>query len=197
MGCELSCPPMHTDDISLLGWIHTFLCALALISGAWQLAGRKGTPAHAQRGNVYFLSMAIANVMALFIFQGHDLLIRSGQPGMQVGKGFGAVHWLAVITLVMLLLGRLAASRQRVAFFAYAHPICMILTYWMLVGGAINEAFVRVDWLQRVAHAISPTARGLPDYMLVYIVHFTNDALILAAIVIAVVRVRQFRHQLA
>jgi len=72
----------------------------------------------------------------------------------------------------------------------------MIVTYWMLVGGAINEAFVRVGWLQRLARAISPAARGLPGYKLVYIVHFTNDALILAAIVIAVVQVRQFRRQL-
>ena len=187
---------MGLNDISYLGWIHTFLCALALIFGALQFAGSKGTPAHARRGNVYFLSMVIANGMALFIFHG-DLLIRSGQPGMLVGRGFGAAHWLAVITLAVLLLGRLAASRQRVAFFAYAHPVCMIVTYWMLVGGAINEAFVRVGWLQRVAHAISPAARGLPGYKLVYIVHFTNDALILAAIVIAVVQVRQFRRQLA
>jgi len=187
---------MNTNEISLLGWIHTFLCALALISGALQLAGSKGTSAHARRGNVYFLSMAIANVMALFIFH-EDLLIRSAQSGPLVGKGFGAAHWLAVITLLVLLLGRLAASRQRVGFFAYAHPICMIVTYWMLVGGAINEAFVRVGWLQRVAQAISPTARGLPGYKLVYIVHFTNDALVLAAIVIAVVQVRQFRRQLA
>jgi len=188
---------MNANDISLLGWTHTFLCALALISGAVQLARSKGTSAHALCGNVYFLSMAIANVMALFIFHGHDLLIRSGQPGVHVGQGFGAVHWLAVITLVVLLLGRLAASRQRVAFFAYAHPICMILTYWMLVGGAINEAFVRVGWLQRAALAISPAARGLADYKLVYIVHFTNDAFILTTIVIAVVQVRQFRLQTA
>jgi len=187
---------MDTHDISLLGWIHTFVCALALISGTLQLANRKGTPAHALRGNVYFLSMAIANVTALFIFKG-DLLIHHGKPPMVVGQGFGMVHWLAVITLAVLLLGRLAASRQRVAFFAYAHPICMIVTYWFLVGGAINEAFVRLGWLQRAALAISPAARGLADYKLVYIVHFTNDAFILVAIVIAVVQVRQFRRQTA
>ena len=187
---------MNTHHISLLGWIHIFVCPVALISGALQLAGRKGTPAHARRGNVYFLSMAIANVTALFIFHG-DLLIHHGKPQVVVGQGFGMAHWLAVITLAVLLLGRLAASRQRVAFFAYAHPICMIVTYWFLVGGAINEAFVRLGWLQRAALAISPAARGLADYKLVYIVHFTNDAFILAAIVIAVVQVRQFRLQTA
>jgi uncharacterized membrane protein len=184
---------MNTNDMSLLGWIHIFVCALALIFGTLQLAGRKGTPAHARRGNVYFLSMAIANVTALFIFHA-DLLIRHGKPQLIVGQGFGMAHWLAVITLAVLLLGRLAASRQRVAFFAYAHPICMIVTYWFLVGGAINEAFVHVGWVQRAALAISPAARGLADYKLVYIVHFTNDAFILAAIVIAVVQVRKFRR---
>ncbi len=188
---------MDTHDISLLGWIHTFLCAVALVFGAMQLAGSKGTSGHARRGNVYFLSMAIANVLALFIFGGHDLLIRSTQPRLLVGQGFGAVHWLAVITLVVLMLGRLAASLRRMTFFAYAHPVCMIVSYWMLVGGLINEAFVRVGWLQRVAQAISPAAHGLAGYKLVYIVHFTNDALILAAIVLAVIQVRQFRRQLA
>jgi uncharacterized membrane protein len=189
----LPCPPMNTNDISLLGWIHTFVCALALISGALQLAGRKGTPAHARRGNVYFLSMVIASVTALFIFHGQDVLIRPGKPSY----GFGPVHWLAVITLAVLLLGRLAASRQRVAFFAYAHPICMIVTYWFLVGGAINEAFVRVAWVRRAALAISPAARSLAGYKLLYIVHFTNDAFIVAAIAFAVFQVRQFRRQLA
>ena len=187
---------MNTNEISLLGWAHIFVCALALISGTLQLAGRKGTPAHAHRGNVYFLSMVIANVTALFIFHG-DLLLHHGKPPVVVGQGFGMAHWLAVITLAVLLLGRIAASRQRMAFFAYAHPISMIVTYWFLVGGAINEAFVHVGWLQRAALAISPEAHGLAGYKLVYIVHFTNDALILAAIVIAVVQVRQFRRQTA
>jgi uncharacterized membrane protein len=187
---------MNTNHISLLGWIHIFVCALALICGALQLAGRKGTPAHARRGNLYFLSMVIANITALFIFHG-DLFVRHGKPPVVVGQGFGMAHWLAVITLAVLLLGRLAASRQRVAFFAYAHPICMIVTYWFLVGGAINEAFVRFDWLKRAARAISPAARGLGGYKLAYIVHLTNDAFILAAIVIAIVRVRQFRRQTA
>jgi uncharacterized membrane protein len=185
---------MNTHDFSLVGWIHIFACSVALICGTLQLAGRKGTPAHARRGNIYFLSMVIANVTALFIFH-EDLLIHRGK--VVVGQGFGIAHWLAVITLAALLLGRLAASRQRVAFFAYAHPICMIVTYWFLVGGGINEAFVHVGWLQRAALAISPAARGLADYKLVYIVHFTNDVFILAAIVIAVVQVRKFRRQTA
>lgn len=42
----------------------------------------------------------------------------------------------------------------------------MIVTYWFLTGGAINEAFVRVGWVQRAALAISPAARGPAGYKL-------------------------------
>jgi hypothetical protein len=186
---------MRLNDISYLGWIHAFVYALAMITGTMQFVGRKGTPTHARTGNIYFLSMVIGNLAALFIFHGQDVIFRSGQPPVLNGKGFGFFHWLAVLTLALVLLGRLAASRQRQAFFAYAHPVCMILAYWLLLGGAVNEAFVRVDWVQHAALAISPDARNIAGYKLLYIVYFINDAVILALIVTAVAQVRRFRRQ--
>jgi uncharacterized membrane protein len=188
---------MRLDDISHLGWIHTLVCVLAMITGTMQIVGRKGTAMHARSGNIYFLSMVIANITALFIFQGQDVIFRSGQPPVLGGKGFGFFHWLAVFTLALVLLGRLAASFQRHAFFAYAHPICMILAYWLLLGGAVNEAFVRVDWVQQAALAISPGARNLAGYKLLYIVYFITDAVILALLGTAVAQVRRFRRQSA
>ena len=130
--------------------------------------------------------MVVANVTALFIFHGEDVLFRRGRPP-EIGHGFGFFHWLAVVTLVLVLLGRFAASRQRQAFFAYAHPVCMILSYWMLMGGAVNEVFDRVDWVKRMALAISPGARSIAGYKLLYIVYYINDAVILAALAIATV----------
>jgi uncharacterized membrane protein len=187
---------MRIDDLSVLGWNHTFLCALALIVGALQWRGEKGTPGHAVRGNVYFLSMVAANITALFIFGGEDLLFRHGRPPV-IGTGFGFVHWLAVAALALTLLGRLAASLQRIGFFAYAHPICMILSYWLLVGGAVNEAFVRIDWVRRAALAISPGARSIAGYKLLYLVYFALDVAILALLLTAIVQVRRFRRQSA
>ena len=187
---------MRINDLSVLAWNHTFVCMLALVVGAMQLGSEKGTPAHAVRGNIYALSMVVVNVTALFIFDGEDALFRHGQPPV-VGKGFGFFHWLAVMTLAVTLFGRLAASLQRIAFFAYAHPICMILSYWILVGGAVNEAFIRVDWVRQAAVAISPGARSIAGYKLLYIAYFTLDAAILALLVIAIVQVRRFRRQSA
>jgi uncharacterized membrane protein len=187
---------MRLNDISLIGWLHSMVYMLAVIVGAMQLVSRKGTRSHALRGNIYFLAMVVANVTALVIFHGEDVLFRRGRPPV-VGQGFGFFHWLAVFTLVLVVLGRLAASRQRHAFFAYAHPVCMILSYWVLVGGAINEAFDRVDWVRRAALAISPGARSIAGYKLLYIVYCINDAVILAALAAATLQVWRYRRQLA
>jgi uncharacterized membrane protein len=187
---------MRLNDISLLGWIHTFFYVIAMITGAMQMARRKGTRSHTRRGNVYFLSMLIANVLALFIFTGEDVIFRSGKPPV-IGQGFGFFHWLAVIALALVLFGRVAASRQRQAFFAYAHPISMILSYWLLLGAAINQAFDRVDWVRRMALAVSPGARSIAGYKLLYVAYYVNDAVILAVLAVAVVQVRRFRRQVA
>jgi len=187
---------MRLHDISLIGWLHSAVYVLALIVGALQLVNRKGTRLHALRGNIYFLSMVVANVTALFIYDGEDVLFRRGRPP-EIGQGFGFFHWLAVLTLALVVLGRFAASRQRRAFFAYAHPVCMILSYWFLVGGAINEAFDRIDWVRRAALAVSPGARSIAGYKLLYIVYYINDAVILAALAIAAIQVWRYRRQLA
>ena len=186
---------MRLNDISSLGWIHTFFYLMAMIAGAMQIARRKGTPSHRRRGNVYFLSMLVANVTALF-FHGEDVIFHPGKPPV-IGQGFGFFHWLAVIALGLVLFGRVAASRQRQAFFAYAHPISMIMSYWLLLGGAIDEAFDRVDWVRRMALAVSPGARNIAGYKLLYVAYYVNDAVILAVLAVAVVQVRRFRRQLA
>src|SRR3569833_2903358 len=100
----ISCSPMRLNDITLLGWIHTFFYAIAMITGAMQMARGKGTPSHRRRGNVYFLSMLIANSTALFIFTGADVIFRSGKPPV-LGQGFGFIHWLSVFALALVLFG--------------------------------------------------------------------------------------------
>jgi hypothetical protein len=185
---------MRLDDISLMGALHTLLCMLAMGSGTRQLLARKGTPAHAWSGNVYFLSMVAANLTILFLFHGEDVIFHPGQRPV-VGYGFGFFHWLAVTALTLVLVGRFAASRQRQPFFAYAHPICMILSYWLLMGGAVNEIFDRVDWVRRVAQSVSPGAKTFAGFTLLYVAYAALDTVILVALVIAVLHVRRFRRQ--
>jgi len=187
---------MKIDDISLIGWVHMLAYVVAMIVGAMQLVARKRTASHRLRGETYFAAMVVANITAMVIFRVQDLFFRIGQPPV-FHKGFGAFHWLAAVTLLIVLLGRVSALRQRHAFFAYAHPICMILSYWILIGGALQELFVRVDLARQAALAISPGARNLAGYKLAYIVTFSLDAILLAAMATAVVEVRRFRRQVA
>jgi uncharacterized membrane protein len=187
---------MELNDISFSGGIHTFMCVMAMLAGTLQMIGRKGTAVHARCGDVYFLSMAVANTTALFIFHGADVIFRSKAPPVLGGFGFGFFHWVAVVALLLVLLGRLAASRQRLAFFAYAHPICMILSYWLLIGGAINEAFVRVQWVRQAALAISPGAHNAAGYALLYIAYGIADSVIVALLIMAITGVRRYRRQM-
>jgi uncharacterized membrane protein len=69
---------MRTADISVIGWIHTIACTLALILGAWNILATKGTTPHKWRGFGYVLSMVIANVLALAIYR-FDINLAAGR----------------------------------------------------------------------------------------------------------------------
>jgi uncharacterized membrane protein len=185
---------MRISDISLIGWLHSVVCVIALVVGAVQLLRPKGTPSHVIWGRTYVVSMILAQLTALIIFR-TDLIFRPG-IGPYLGPVFGIFHWLAVVTLVILLIGWWAARHQQRAVFAYLHPICMIVTYWFMLGATINQAFERIGWLQQMALAVTPGARGLMEYRLLVYFQFGLDVIILAMLVAAVMGVRRFRRQM-
>lgn len=184
---------MPISEMTPLGWFHTVACLVALVAGAIQLCARKGTAAHALRGKIYFWSMGIAFVLTLFMYS-VDVVIRPGEKPL-IGPYFGVIHWLAMFTLLLVVLGFTSAKRQGRAFFAYAHPVFMILSYWLLVGGAINEAFARVRWLHELALAVSPGAKTIVEYQLVNWFQFANHVIMLIALVVAVAGVRRLRRK--
>jgi len=182
---------MPISEMTPLGWFHTAACMVALVAGAIQLCGEKGTTAHALRGKVYSWSMVVAFGTTLFLYS-VDVVIRPGQKPL-IGPYFGVFHWLGMFTLLLVVLGYVSAKRQQKAFFAYAHPVFMILSYWLLVGGAINEAFARIGWLKELALAMSPGAKTLVEYKLVHWFQFANHAIALIALVAAIRGVRRLR----
>lgn len=185
---------MHIDNIGLLGWLHTLACVSALIFGAWNIVVFDRGANHRLRGLVYSWSMVVANVLVFTIYK-FDINFASNTAGANT---FGFFHWLAVSALAFTALGWFAAYRQRHGVWAYVHPIAMVLGYYVLVGGLINELFARVEVLRAMAYTVTESGRrfGSP------VVGMTQSAAMLATfllIVLFAVRVglrRRKRKQL-
>ena len=84
-------------EITLLGWFHTVIGSTALLSGVYTLARYKEIGLQKRSGQIYLIATFITAVSALAIFK-HG--------------GFGVAHFLAVLTLIALGVGTLAARRN-------------------------------------------------------------------------------------
>jgi len=81
-------------EITALGWFHTVMGIIALVSGAIALVRHKEITLQARSGQIYLVTTLITAATALAIFQ-HG--------------GFGPAHALAVMTLAALLVGTIAS----------------------------------------------------------------------------------------
>jgi len=82
-------------EITPLGWFHTIIGMTALISGFYSLIKRKEITLQFHAGQIYLVATLITAMSALGIFQ-HG--------------SFGAAHALAILTLLGLGIGTLAAT---------------------------------------------------------------------------------------
>ncbi|MCP5096641.1 MAG: DUF2306 domain-containing protein [Chloroflexi bacterium] len=85
--------------MSTLGWVHMIFGLVALVAGTAVLSISKGTRWHRMLGHVYLISMIALNVTALFIY---DLF-----------GSFGAFHWMALASLITLILGMVPVFTRR------------------------------------------------------------------------------------
>lgn len=81
-------------EITALGWFHTVMGIIALVSGGIALFRHKEITLQARSGQIYLVTTLITAATALAIFQ-HG--------------GFGPAHGLAVMTLAALLVGTVAS----------------------------------------------------------------------------------------
>lgn len=81
-------------EITALGWFHTAMGIVALASGGFALVRFREITPHSRAGQIYLATTLITAVTALAIFQ-HG--------------GFGPAHGLAVLTLLALAGGTIAA----------------------------------------------------------------------------------------
>jgi uncharacterized membrane protein len=149
-------------DISPLGWIHTIASIFALVAGAVVLLGAKGTARHRAFGMAYLASAAVTSLTALGIYR--------------IGIFFFP-HWTAIAALALITAGFLCVRfGGKSAMWLRAHLTCMVASYYLLVGGGVNEVFLRVD----VLHAAAP---DVLHSRLVGIVHTAVAAAFLVMII--------------
>ena len=186
---------MNMTGVSLIGWLHSIAAALAILLGGVIVLGPKGTPRHRFMGRAYVVTMLAANVSAFGVY--HFDIARFSPPA--VGPGiFGLFHWEAVFTLFFLGLGWFAATRQRRAAFAYLHPVSMLVTYYMLIGGLVNEALVRVSVVRDFALAHAHGARNPAQTPLAGMIQGSVMLAFIVLLVVFIVQValsrRKMRH---
>jgi uncharacterized membrane protein len=183
---------MHVSDIIPIGWLHVAACLIALATGAWNLALVKGTPMHKRVGEAYILATLVANISVFWIYR---FDIAQFVPFKGGPNTFGMFHWFAVAALVFIAIGWYAARHQDKAFWAYTHPTMMVLSYWNLVGGGINEVFTRIDFLRDILResAKSAGANGPPPVL--GIVHMMSMAATIVLIIYFAARVALWRRK--
>jgi uncharacterized membrane protein len=181
---------MQLSGISVIGWIHTLGCIAALLFGAMNLLAAKGTPRHKFRGLGYTLSMVVAMGLSLLIYRFDIPLVRGARPGPHV---FGLFHWFTVFALFFTLLGYFAASRQGRGFWAYTHPVAMTLSYYLLIGGLINELFARVNLLRPYSFDLINGRPVFPS-RIVDMTHFANEVAFLIILILFCVKVWRYRR---
>ena len=122
-------------DLYPIGWLHTAFSILALAVGAVVLVRAKGSAAHRLRGRIYVLALVATCVTSFAIYR----------------RGiFWFPHWSGVAALIMVVAGFAFAHYKRPRGWMHWHLTCMIASYYLLIAGGVNEAFVRVEALRRI-----------------------------------------------
>jgi uncharacterized membrane protein len=117
-------------EMTLLGWIHTIIAIIALLSGFYTLVVYKVITPEQKSGRLYLLCTFIAAVTALMIYK-HG--------------GFGPGHALAVLTLLALAGGFVVPKIPALAKIAdYFRALCFSGTLLFHMIPAITDGLLRL-----------------------------------------------------
>lgn len=156
-------------DLYPIGWAHSVVSLIALAAGAMVLMRPKGTPAHKLRGRIYVLAMIATCLTSFAIYR--------------LNK-FWFPHWFAVASLVVATTGFTFAHFRRPRMWMHLHLTCMIASYYMLIGGGVNEVFLRVHALRRLVPDVTNSSLvGLTQLLFMaffaLLIAYLNAALLL------------------
>ena len=155
-------------DLYAIGWVHLLLSLIALAAGAIVLVRPKGTPVHRLRGRIYVIAFVLTCVTAFGIYR---------------YSVFWYPHWSGVAALIVVAIGFWTACfKLPRRGWMHLHLTCMVTSYYLLIAGTVNEAFVRVDALRNSTPNLSPVI-GMTHFavMVVFalLIAYFNAALLL------------------
>ena len=117
-------------EITPVGWFHTAMGIIALSSGAFALVKFKEISLQTRSGQVYLLATLITAATALTIFQRGE---------------FGPGHALAVMTLLALAVGTLAATTRVFGKLSrYAQAVSYSATLLFHCIPAVTDGLLRL-----------------------------------------------------
>lgn len=111
-----------------IGLAHLVTALLAVIVGGLVIYAKKGTLKHKWIGRAYVVLMLAVNVTAFLIYE--------------LFGGFGLFHWMAILSLLSLLVGYLPA-RTRSPDWKVWHAYFMSGSYVGLVAALAAETLTR------------------------------------------------------
>ena len=117
-------------EIIPLGWFHTAMGIIALVSGGFTLARFKEITLQTRSGQIYLATTLITAGTALAIFQRGE---------------FGPGHALAVMTLLALAVGTVAATTRLFGKFSrYLQALAFSATLLFHFIPAVTDALMRL-----------------------------------------------------
>ena len=143
-------------EITPFGWFHTLTGVTALLSGVYTLAKFRIIQLESGSGRVYLISTLIAALSALGIYK-HG--------------GFGVAHFLAVLTLLALLVGAVAEKTRWFGTFSrYLQAASYSATFLFHMIPAITDGLMRLPVNSpMVTDLADPLLRG---FYLVFLVAY-------------------------
>ena len=117
-------------EITPLGWFHTAMGIIALLSGGFALARYKEITLDTRSSRIYLVTTLVTAATALAIYQ-HG--------------GFGPAHGLAVLTLVALAVGTVASQTGVFGTMSrYVRAISYSATLLFHCVPAVTDALMRL-----------------------------------------------------
>lgn len=111
-----------------MGLAHLIAALLAIVIGTLVILSQKGTRKHRWFGRAYVGMMVAVNVTALLLYE--------------LFGGFGLFHWMALFSLLSLLVGYFSARLHRPGWKAQ-HAYFMSGSYVGLIAASAAETFTR------------------------------------------------------